>query len=64
MQRFSMIARASDHRNVDGIVVPTKRRVYAADANKAEDPGTDAGGHRHSPDISLSALIGARARDA
>jgi hypothetical protein len=25
---------ATDYRNVDGIVVPTKRRVYAADANK------------------------------
>jgi hypothetical protein len=25
---------ASDYRNVDGIVVPTKRRVYAPDGNK------------------------------
>lgn len=25
---------AADYRNVDGIVVPTKRRVYAADANR------------------------------
>jgi hypothetical protein len=25
---------ASDYRNVDEIVVPTKRRVYALDANK------------------------------
>lgn len=29
---------ASDYLNVDGIVVPTKRRVYAADANKQKIP--------------------------
>ena len=29
---------AADYRNVDGIVVPTKRRVYAADANKRKIP--------------------------
>jgi len=29
---------ASDYRNVDGIVVPTKRRVYAPDANKQKIP--------------------------
>jgi hypothetical protein len=29
---------AADYRNVDGIVVPTKRRVYAADANKQKIP--------------------------
>ena len=29
---------ASDYRNVDGIVVPTKRRVYTPDANKQKIP--------------------------
>jgi hypothetical protein len=29
---------AADYRNVDGIVVATKRRVYAADANKQKIP--------------------------
>lgn len=29
---------AADYRKVDGIVVPTKRRVYAADANKQKIP--------------------------
>jgi len=29
---------AADYRIVDGIVVPTKRRVYAPDANKRESP--------------------------
>jgi hypothetical protein len=29
---------AADYRNVDGIVVPTKRRVYAPDANKQKIP--------------------------
>ena len=29
---------AADYRNVDGIVVPTNRRVYAADANKQKIP--------------------------
>src|SRR6202049_1488446 len=29
---------ASDYRNVDGIVVPTKRRVYSPDANKQKIP--------------------------
>ncbi len=29
---------AADYRNVDGIVVPTKRRVYAPDANKRKIP--------------------------
>jgi hypothetical protein len=29
---------ASDLRNVDGIVVPTKRRVYASDANNQKIP--------------------------
>jgi len=29
---------ASDYRNIDGIVVPTKRRVYAPDANKQKIP--------------------------
>jgi len=29
---------AADYLNVDGIVVPTKRRVYAADANKQKIP--------------------------
>jgi hypothetical protein len=29
---------AADYRNVDGVVVPTKRRVYAADANKQKIP--------------------------
>jgi hypothetical protein len=29
---------AADYRNVDGIVVPTKRRVYAADASKQKIP--------------------------
>ena len=29
---------AADYRNVDGIVVATKRRVYAADANKQKVP--------------------------
>jgi hypothetical protein len=29
---------AADYRNVDGIVVPTKRRVYAADGNKQKVP--------------------------
>ena len=29
---------ATDYRNADGIVVPTKRRVYTPDANKQKTP--------------------------
>ena len=34
MGRAAGLNYVSDYRNVDGIVVPTKRRVYAPDGNK------------------------------
>ena len=39
--RASGLNYAGDYCNVDGIVVPMKRRVYACDANKRKvpDPG-------------------------